>query len=288
MHRLRSDDRASWTIIIECGNRQPCTVRKYVCERSAYIRQAATAIVIGVRDCFASICGPFVYNKVTERERERKKEGYGEKGRMRSAIHVDEKERTGTRWSSRDFPSLDPLMALALPRPPGRFVPPRVLSFLSHKKKLYTFAESVRRVGRYRAIYKLHVWSRGPPEEVTVLAGELLSCLLVVADLSLAGLLGRSGRSPPSSWQREGKRNPSRGALASLLVEETPPVRSSMRLYLLGRALAMSANESGLAHSELAWSAAKIAELRQRLIGVQPKRSGETRAIKEIRVYGFV
>jgi len=126
----------------------------------------------------------------------------------------------------------------------------------------------VRRVGRYRAIYKLHVWSRGPPEEITVLAGELLSCLLVVADLSLAGLLGQSGRSPPSSWQREGKRNPSRGALASLSVEETPPVRSSVRFYLFRRALTMSANESGPAHSELAWSAAKIAELRQRLIGV--------------------
>jgi len=124
------------------------------------------------------------------------------------------------------------------------------------------------RVGRYRAIYKLHVWSRGPPEEITVLAGELLSCLLVVADLSLAGLLGQSGRSPPSSWQREGKRNPSRGALASLSVEETPPVRSSVRFYLFRRALTMSANESGSTHSELAWSAAKIAELRQRLIGV--------------------
>lgn len=231
----------------------------------------------------------FVYEKKRKKNKERKRE-------KREIWRKRENEKRDSRgWkredgheerSGRDFPSLDPLMALALPRPPRRPVPPRVLSFSSRKKKPYTFAESARRVGRYGAIYKLHVWSRGPPEEVTVLAGgsslalswsPILAwpaCLVGPADLLLPrdSEKGRGAR-PWCSRFSLGRGNSAR-----------PPVRSSVRLYLPGRALAMSANESGLAHPELAWSAAKIAELRQRLIGVAGAERREARDQRGPRV----
>lgn len=157
------------------------------------------------------------------------------------------KEKSGP-----DFLSFDPLVALVLPYLPVVSFPPAFSLSWIIKKAVYF--RGVRATGRYRAIYKLHVWSRGPPEEVTVLAGgsslalswsPILAwpaCLVSPADLLLPrDSEKRRGARPRCSRFSLGRGNSAR-----------PPVRSSMRLYLLGRALAMSVNESGLAHPELA------------------------------------